>query len=78
MSGRVRQGSVRGEPSQLELHVEPLTRLEVMTTLEVAELIRLPTSTVYELARRGVLPGHRVGRAWRFVRSEIEEWLLAS
>ena len=69
---------MRRKADQLELHVEPLTRLDVMTTPEVAALIRLPTSTVYDLARRGVLPGHRVGRAWRFVRSEIEEWLLAS
>jgi excisionase family DNA binding protein len=69
---------VRPETGQLELRIEPLTRLDVMTTPEVAELIRLPTSTVYDLARRGVLPGHRVGRAWRFVRSEIEDWLLAS
>jgi excisionase family DNA binding protein len=69
---------VRTEADQLKLHLEPLTRLDVMTTAEVAELIRIPTSTVYELARRGVLPGHRVGRAWRFVRAEVEEWLLAS
>lgn len=64
--------------AQLRLQVEPLQRGDVMTTAEVAELIRIPASTVYELARRGVLPGHRVGRAWRFVRGEIEEWLLAS
>jgi excisionase family DNA binding protein len=63
---------------QLPLRVEPLRRGDVMTAAEVAELIRVPSSTVYDLARRGVLPGHRVGRAWRFVRPEIEEWLLAS
>ena len=33
-----------------------LTRDEVMTACEVAELLRMPTSTVYELARKGVLP----------------------
>jgi hypothetical protein len=33
-----------------------LTREEVMTAREVAELLRMPTSTVYELARKGVLP----------------------
>ena len=49
-----------------------------MTAAEVAQLMRLPSSTVYDFARRGVMPGHRVGRAWRFVRSELEEWLLAS
>ncbi len=63
---------------QLALRVEPLTRNDVMTAGEVADLLRLPLSTIYELARRGQVPGHRIGRTWRFVRREIEEWLLAS
>src|SRR5258708_3205670 len=33
-----------------------VTRNDVMTAPEVAELMRMPTSTVYELARKGVLP----------------------
>jgi excisionase family DNA binding protein len=63
---------------QLTLPTQPLTRTDVLTAKEVGELLRLPKSTVYELARRGVLPAHRVGRAWRFVRQEVEQWLLAS
>ncbi len=49
-----------------------------MTAGEVAELVKIPRSTVYDLARRGLIPAHRIGRAWRFVRQEIEQWLLAS
>jgi hypothetical protein len=48
-----------------------LTRDEVMTAREVAELLRMPTSTVYELARKGVLlpagwagRGGSYGRGW--------------
>jgi excisionase family DNA binding protein len=52
-----------------------LTREEVMTAREVAELLRMPTSTVYELARRGVLPARRLGRTWRFLRPRLEELL---
>ncbi len=63
---------------QLGLATAPLTRADVLTAREVAELLHLPTSTVYDLARRGLIPAHRVGRAWRFVRQEIEQWLLAS
>jgi excisionase family DNA binding protein len=48
-----------------------------MTAQEVAGLLRMPTSTVYELARRGVLPASRLGRTWRFLRPRLEE-LLAS
>ena len=52
-----------------------LTRDEVMTASEVGELLHLPVSTVYYLARRGELPACRLGRAWRFVRPRIEELL---
>ncbi len=54
---------------------QPLTRSEVMTAGEVAELLRLPVSTVYELARKGELPATRFGRTWRFLRTRIEEML---
>ena len=55
-----------------------LTREDVMTAREVGALLHLPGSSVYDLARRGAIPGHRVGRAWRFIRYEIEDWLRAS
>jgi excisionase family DNA binding protein len=52
-----------------------LTRDEVMTAGEVADLLHLPVSTVYYLARRGEIPACRLGRTWRFVRPRIEELL---
>lgn len=67
------------EPAHDIAHRETsLTRHDVMLAREVAELLRVPLSTVYDLARRGILPGHRVGRAWRFIRCEIEDWLRGS
>ena len=39
-----------------------LTRDEVMTASEVSELLQLPVSHVYYLARCGDLPAHRLGR----------------
>lgn len=80
-------GSVSDGQFQLELDGSPpppnagngsLTRDDVMTAREVGALLHLPGSSVYELARRGALPGHRVGRAWRFIRPEIEDWLRSS
>jgi excisionase family DNA binding protein len=50
----------------------PLTRADVMTAAEVANLLALPKSTVYELARRGELPCARLGRTIRFVRDDVE------
>jgi hypothetical protein len=35
-------------------------------------LLHLPISTVLEYARRGLLPGHKLGRRWVFLRDEVE------
>lgn len=53
-----------------------ITREDVMTATEVAVMLAMPKSTVYELARRGELPCARLERTLRFVRSEIEARLL--
>jgi excisionase family DNA binding protein len=55
----------------------PLTRADVMTAAEVSELLQIPVSTVYYLARQGQLPASRLGRAWRFLRPRLEELLGA-
>lgn len=52
-----------------------LTRHDVMTASEVAELLQMPVSTVYELARRGELPASRLGRTYRFLRPRLEQLL---
>jgi len=52
-----------------------LTRDEVMTAVEVAELLQLPVSTVYYLARKGKLPASRLGRTYRFLRPRLEDVL---
>lgn len=44
---------------------------EVLTTEEAADLLRVSTKTVQQLAGRGILPGRKVGRAWRFLRSDL-------
>ncbi len=50
-----------------------LTREDVLDGRDVAELLHLPISTVLEYARRGVLPGRKLGRRWIFLRDEVEE-----
>jgi excisionase family DNA binding protein len=52
-----------------------LTRDEVMTAGEVAELLGIPVSTVYYLARQGQLPHSRLGRTYRFLRPRLEAML---
>jgi excisionase family DNA binding protein len=47
----------------------------LLTAEEVAELLRLPVSTIYDLARTGRLPQLRIGRALRFSQSDLEAHL---
>ena len=49
-----------------------LTRDEVLGAREVADLLRMPASTVLDYARRDILPAHKLGRRWIFLRDEIE------
>ena len=39
---------------------------EVLTAQELGKRLKLPKSTVEELARTGKLPGFKVGKHWRF------------
>lgn len=48
---------------------------EIMTVKEVAEYLKIDESTVTRLAKRGDLPGKKVGYLWRFHRATIERWL---
>lgn len=47
----------------------------IFTVAEVATYLKLPVSTVYRLAERREIPGHKVGRQWRFQRPVIDDWL---
>ncbi|HZU81462.1 MAG TPA: helix-turn-helix transcriptional regulator [Polyangiaceae bacterium] len=45
----------------------------LLTTGDVARLLRVHPKHVYRLLRRG-LPGHRVGGEWRFLAAEVRRW----
>ena len=48
---------------------------EIMTVTEVAEYLRMAQITIYKHVEAGKLPGFKVGSAWRFRRSAIDEWI---
>ena len=39
-----------------------------------AALLGIHPKTLQRLARRGVVPGHRIGDLWRFRASELDRW----
>ena len=68
-------GSIPEHLAQEPAAKPSLTRDEVMTAREVAEMLKMPVSTIYQLARRGELPASRLGRTWRFLRPRLEDLL---
>lgn len=51
---------------------------EVMTVDDVAAFLRLPKTTVWKLLREKKLPGRKIGKHYRVLRSDIEAWLRQS
>jgi excisionase family DNA binding protein len=47
---------------------------EILTVGQVSKLLRLHQRTIYKLVRNGTIPGRRVGKSWRFLKSEIIKW----
>ena len=46
-----------------------------LTTEEVLEYLQINLRTVYRLIKAGKIPAVRVGRQWRFRKSDIDAWL---
>jgi excisionase family DNA binding protein len=55
---------------------EPLRRSDVLTASEASQLLGIPRSTLYDLARRGELPARQIGRRWVFRRSLLDRATL--
>jgi len=51
--------------------VDVATTDDVLSADEAARLLKVHPKTVRSLARRGELPGRKVGRAWRFERATV-------
>ena len=54
------------------------SRRSLLSVGEVAELLQVPVSWVYERTRRrgrDRLPGFHLGKYWRFDEDEIRAWL---
>ncbi len=50
---------------------------EIFKVRDAAKYLRVAPITVYRLAEKGDLPGHKVGGQWRFFRDELSHWLRA-
>jgi excisionase family DNA binding protein len=48
---------------------------QFLTTEEVMDYLQVNLRTVYRLIRAGRIPAVRIGRQWRFQKSDIDAWL---
>lgn len=46
-----------------------------LTTEEVLGYLNVNPRTIYRLIRSGELPAIRIGRQWRFRRSDLSDWI---
>lgn len=47
----------------------------ILTIKEVAEYLKVNERTVYRLAGAKKIPAFKVGGIWRFLRSDIDQWI---
>ncbi len=47
----------------------------LITIEEAAEYLRFHPSTVYRLARQGLLPARKIGKQWRLDSRALDRWL---
>lgn len=55
-----------------------LTRAELMTAGEVADLLGVPVSTVRQWGRDGTLPRVKLGRHVRYIRARVESVIIGA
>jgi excisionase family DNA binding protein len=49
--------------------------LTIMTVHEVAEYLRMSDAKVYRLVKAKQIPVARIGKAWRFRKDLLDDWL---
>jgi PTS system nitrogen regulatory IIA component len=47
----------------------------LMSVQETAEYLNVNISTVYMWSQKGQMPAMKIGKMWRYRRSEIDAWL---
>ncbi|OGQ23230.1 MAG: hypothetical protein A3I05_04110 [Deltaproteobacteria bacterium RIFCSPLOWO2_02_FULL_44_10] len=47
-----------------------------MTVKEIAKYLKLSEAMIYKLAQKGEIPAAKIGDAWRFSQTQIDDWLL--
>ena len=57
--------------------IPPTEEMDILTVEELHSYLKIPKPTLYTLAQSGRIPAAKVGKHWRFRRSDIDAWLKA-
>jgi len=55
----------------MEEEIQPQT----YTIHQLSSYLQIHTGTLYRMAKKGELPGFKVGTDWRFDKRSIDEWI---
>ncbi len=50
---------------------------DILTLQELHAYLKIPRPTLYVMAQSGRIPAAKIGRHWRFRKSDIDQWLEA-
>jgi excisionase family DNA binding protein len=48
---------------------------ELMTVSETCRYLKITTRTLYRYIQNRQIPAFKLGKEWRFVRSDLEQWI---
>lgn len=48
---------------------------ELMTAEETCRYLKITSRTLYRYLRNRQIPAFKLGKEWRFVRSDLEQWI---
>ncbi len=51
------------------------SRDELLTAAETCRYLKITPRTLYRYLSAGSLPAFKLGKEWRFVRSDLEKWI---
>lgn len=61
---------MRAMPAQLQ-HIKD----ELLTAAETCRYLKIAQRTLYRYIQDRSMPAFKLGKEWRFVRSDLEQWL---
>ena len=48
---------------------------QILTAKELADYLKLNEVTIYKYVNEGKIPGHKIGKSWRFDKDRIDNLL---